>query len=104
MIRTDLMRKINYNKIFLKFDTYRFESGKNGLTKQILRMNLDALVVGKDGNSYKREDWHASDTFWQKRQSNLLIADKQTMLYADHNMSGKMNLSRHAWGDKADPR
>jgi hypothetical protein len=104
MISRDLMCNINYNKIVWKFDTYRFESGTNSLTKQILKMNLDVLVVGKDGNGYKREEWHASDTFWQKRQANLLIADKQTMLYANHNMSGKMNLSRHAWGDKADPR
>ena len=40
-------------------------------------MNLDTLVIGKDDKGYKCDEWHASDTSWQRRQSNLLIADKQ---------------------------
>lgn len=101
MISAELMRKIKHKTFSTKFDAWRFESGKNGLTSQILNMNLRALIVGKDGRSYEKEDWFRSNTFWQGEQANLLVADNQTKTYMKSDLEEKRRLSRLAWGDKA---
>ena len=59
-------------------DAYRFECGKDGLTRQILRQGLDVLIVGRDGNAYRVEDWCRSNILFQGEQENLLVADNQT--------------------------
>lgn len=103
MISRDVMRRLRCNGIYSKLDTYKFESGKDNMTKQVMRMNLDVLVIGKDGAAYEKRDWFRSNTFWQRDQSNLLIADKQTDIYAHDNLEDKMILSQFAWRDNADP-
>ncbi len=103
MISRDAMRKLRYGFILNKMDAYRFESGKNSLSKQILRMNLNILVVGKDGKAYEKEEWYKSDTFRHGAQSNLMIADNQTDLYLSSDSEKKQELSQYAWGDKACP-
>jgi hypothetical protein len=86
-----------------KFDTYRFESGRQGLTCQILRMGKPVMVVGRDGRAYDRQDWHLSNTFWRCDQENLLVADNQTREYdrADRNLRAAHSVI--AWGPAADP-
>lgn len=97
------MRKVAYPTTISKLDAYKFESGKRGLTKQILAMNLDVLVVDKDGNAYKKDNWADSNAFWQRDQISLLVADKQTNRYASGDISLKRHLSESAWGDQANP-
>jgi hypothetical protein len=104
MISRDLMCKLHCNGIYSKLGAYKFESGRNNMTRQILRMKLVALVIGKDGAAYERKDWFRSNTFWQRDQNNLLVADKQTRIYANQTFEEKTILSWYAWGDKADPR
>lgn len=101
MIRGTLMRKICLPRIHTKMDAWRFESGKDSLTQQVLRMNLRVLVIGKDGIGYNKEDWFKSNTFWQGNQDNLLIADNQTNEYSRGDVEAKKRHSRLAWADNA---
>jgi hypothetical protein len=103
MIAGDLMRNIKVGPILHKWDCYTFESGKKGLTHQILRKNLRALVVGKNGRAYEKEEWVNSFSFWQGDQGNLLVADNQTNAYTTGDLQTKWKYARHAWADRANP-
>lgn len=101
MISREVMRKIHIGFIFRKTDAYKFENGKNGLTKQILNMGLKALVIGRDGKGYEKEEWYKAETFRQGNQSDLLIADNQTTIYSIADSETKRILSQRTWGDRA---
>ncbi len=103
MIAGDLMRSIKVGAIRRKWDCYTFESGKKGLTHQILRKNLRALVVGKNGRAYEKEEWVNSFSFWQGDQGNLLVADNQTNAYTTGDLQTKWKYARYAWADRANP-
>lgn len=81
IISGELMKTLQCPSMNTKMDAYRFESGRKGLTKQILKMNKKVCVVGKDGACYEKEEWDRSNTFWQSEQENLLVADNQTIDY-----------------------
>ena len=98
MISGDLMLRIKCPSMISKRDAYRFESGKNGLTMQVVREGKRVLVVGKDGIAYEQERWHESRTFWQSEQENLLVADNQTRDYAEGSFSRRDYLRLTAWG------
>jgi hypothetical protein len=83
-------------------DAYRFECGKDGLTRQILRQGLDVLIVGRDGNGYRVEDWCRSNILYQGEQANLLVADNQTNRYTTGDADIKLYLKRFAWWDTVD--
>lgn len=87
----------------IKFSAYKFESGNNSMTRQVLKQGARVLVIGSDGYSYQPEDWHSSNTFWQSRQENLLIADNQTIRYDNESPLQRAKLSRFAWGALARP-
>jgi hypothetical protein len=101
MMPGDLMGRLRHKALASKFDAWRFESGKEGLTCQIYGMDLRALVVGRDGKVYEKEEWFESDTFWRDDQGNLLVADNQTKTYMKSDLEEKRRLSTLAWGDKA---
>lgn len=102
LISGELMRKVHCRRIRRKMDAYRCESGKDSITKQIMRMNKRILIVGKDGKAYDKEQWHTSNTFWQADQSNLLVADNQTSLYSAGDFAIRSMYSRRAWAHYAD--
>lgn len=83
MISSELMKTLKCPSVRTKMDAHRFESGRNGLTRQILGMGKRVIVVGKDGIGYEKEDWHKSRTFWPSEQENLLVADNQTRYYQE---------------------
>ncbi len=100
MVRKSVMEKIVRARLLRKMDAWCFESGKKGLSRQILGMGQDLVVVGKDGQGYPKEDWWRSDTFRQGQQSNLLISDNQTELYEKASPDMKRDLSASAWGTR----
>ncbi len=99
MMSRKVMRAVWPGAILTKRGAYLFENGKRSLTHRIQQMGLKVLVVGKNGQAYSREDWPASNTFRQGQQSNLLVADNQTRLYANADLETKAFLSRLAWGE-----
>ena len=103
MLRRELMLGLRLPPILSKHDAHRFESGREGLTSQVLGAGLRALVVGRDGRAYEPEQWHLSETLWQGEQRNLLVADNQTNDYARGTAPRRVFLSRVAWGDEARP-
>jgi hypothetical protein len=99
----DFMRKAFRRPITTKMDAYDFESGRHNLTMQLLEGGFNPVVVGMDGTTYHKEDWHRSDTFWQAKQENLLVADNQTRHYTEGPPQVRSLLSRMAWEDLARP-
>jgi hypothetical protein len=95
--------RVRIEPMRIKLSAYKFESGKDSLTNQVLNLGLKALVVGRDGEGYEPERWHLSDTFWQSREENLLVADNQTETYLATEPMGRARLATHAWGEFARP-
>lgn len=104
LVSRRLLLAIEAPTIRWKMDGYRFESGTRSLTRQILALGLRPVVVGRDGRAYEKEDWPASNTFWQEDQANLLLADNQTEAYAKGDPATRWRYARYAWGDQARPR
>ena len=90
-------------RIRTKLDAYKFESGKRGLTMRVLESGHRALIVCADGQTFDKEEWHLSDTFWQAGQQRLMVADNQTRQYAEGTPEIRAMLSRYAWGNYARP-
>jgi hypothetical protein len=103
MASRDVLRRVKRGPLRLKLSAYKFESGKDSLTNQVRAMGLRVLVVGRDGRGYDPEDWHLSNTFWQSKEENLLVADNQTELYMSADPSTRAELAQYAWGDHARP-
>jgi hypothetical protein len=102
MIQRATVLDVRLAPLRLKFDAYRFESGKHGLTAQVLGMGKAVLVVGRDGAAYDRDNWHLSNTFWRRNQENLLVADNQTRSYENSDPDLRAVYSALAWGAWAD--
>ncbi len=98
IISGKLLSKIKCRPILNKMDAHRFESGKDSLSKQIMRMGRDIVIVGKDGVGYGKKDWPNSYTFRVGNQENLLIADNQTMKYLAGDEVARNELSMSTWG------
>jgi hypothetical protein len=90
----NLIINISHNKI----KSLCFEHGKNSLSNQLKKLNLNLLVVDRNGNLYEEQDWYNSCTFWSSKQENLLISDNQTKKYDLSHQ--KYNYTYAAWGKK----
>jgi hypothetical protein len=88
-------------RVRTKMDAYRFESGKQGFTRQVVAAGLRALVAGRDGRGYEPADWPRSATFRAGDQENLLVADNQTEAYLGASSSERAVMSELAWGSPA---
>jgi hypothetical protein len=99
----ETLRRVRLGPLRMKLSAYKFESGKESLTNQVRGFGLRALVVGRDGQAYAPERWHQSNTFWQSRQENLLVADNQTELYMSSDAATRAEFAQYAWGDDARP-
>lgn len=85
-------------KISQKMDAYHFESGPQNMTRQVLAMGKEVLLVGGNGRGYSPEFWAASDTFRQGTQKNLLVADNQTRTFSALPWSDKRYFVVKTWG------
>ena len=99
MIDREMLRSIGSNQVFAEpLDVLHFESGRQSLTRQILAMNRDILLVGRNGRGYSPKWWPTSDTCFQGTQSNLLVADDQTRGFAALRWPAKRAIALSAWG------
>lgn len=97
MISSELMMSLKCPSLKTKMDAYKFESGRQGITMQILNIDKTVIVVGKDGIGYEKEDWDKSRTFWQFEQENLMVADNQTRDYQNGSIARRNYLTSKAW-------
>lgn len=102
LVRRDLFTEFSLlSKIpSSKYDAYKLESGRNGLTAFVRRRALMALVAGADGKFYEPEQWVNSRTFRVPEPSNLLVEDRQTTTYDQADVKMKRVLETAAWGIK----
>lgn len=99
IVARSVIQATRFRPILSKLDALRFESGRNNLTRQVMNMGLQALVVGKDGKAYESGDWFASNTYRAGGQRNLLVADNQTSAYLQCDARTRGYWSRCAWGE-----
>lgn len=97
MLRAETLRQVQSHTIRKRRDAAKFENGRLGMTRQLMSMGLDPVVVGKNGRGYKPEEWPSSGTFWQGEQENLLVADNQTERYANASLDERRRLLVMAW-------
>lgn len=83
-----------------KTDAFRFESSRNSLTRHVLDQGKDVLLVGRNGRGYSPEFWPRSDTFRQGRQTNLLVGDNQTRIFATLSWVQKRDVVLRTWGNR----
>jgi hypothetical protein len=98
MLRRELLAKLKVGRMRTRRDTSRFENGRANITRQILDMNMLAVVVGRNGEAYEARQWPDSETFWSADQQNLLVADNQTARYQHAGPAERAQLRRQAWG------
>lgn len=98
MIARTTMLRIQRGAILTKMQSYRLESGKNSITRQVERMGLKSVVVDKDGKGYDKEEWNISNTFRRGMQNNLLISDKQTRIFDTASLEQRHELEFFTWG------
>lgn len=75
-----------------------FEGGAQSLTRRMLTLGQEVLVVGRNGRGYGPRWWPHSDTFRQGRQANLLIADDQTRAFDTMTWYEKRETTLRCWG------
>jgi hypothetical protein len=101
MLRRELMRSLRWPEVVEKHEAWALESGKSGLTAQVLARGRQALVVGRDGAGYEPERWPDSATFRSGGQANLLVADNRTRQWEAADDAERRRLSALTWGDRA---
>ena len=104
MIARDTMVGLSTEIVLHKWNAYRFESSKEGMTHQIMSGGLQPIVVGADGQGYEPPDWPHARTFWISRQENLVISDNQTRSYEEGSQALRERLAFHAWRRYPDGR
>jgi hypothetical protein len=97
MIERDRFLRLRAASFRTKLEVYKFESGRQSLTQQIVAQNLRPVVVGRNGRVYDIADWKSSSTYWSNQQANLIAADNRTRDYAEASQQLRGRLQAHAW-------
>lgn len=88
---------LNFGNIGSKNDTWKLESGRNSISRQIQARDGELIIVDSEGKSYRPESWASSDTFWQDDQQGLLAKDRQTRIYEEANQAERAAMKAEAW-------
>jgi hypothetical protein len=97
MIERDRFLALRASSFRTKFGVYKFESGRQSLTQQVLKQGLRPVVVDRDGRIYDVADWKSSSTYWIDQQDNLIAADNRTRDYSEGSPQLRARLQAHAW-------
>jgi hypothetical protein len=99
MLRRARLMAFEPSKIISKLDACAFESGRDGLTAQVRRAGLAAVLVANDGQGYDVPDWPRSGTFRLGDQSKLILTDNRTRDFAGMPPGERSVHVRITWGD-----
>ncbi len=97
MIERDCFLSLRVPSFNKKYGVYKFESGRQSMTKQIVARGLKPVVVGSNGRFYDISEWKSSSTFWINEQANLIAADNRTRQYANATEEGRARFQDFAW-------
>ncbi|HEX8071033.1 MAG TPA: hypothetical protein VF546_13845 [Pyrinomonadaceae bacterium] len=100
LMARELLLRLRVGRIESKEDAMKFESGNQGLTRQLAAMKLRALVVGRDGRAYEKESWRESHTFRSGEQENLLVSDNRTREYQSADPATRAELYEATWAGR----
>ena len=92
---------LNYNaeKFIKKIETNYFESGRNGLSNQLIKKGFKLIIVNSDNNGFDIDTWKKSETFCLGNQSKLIFKDKRTDEYKNADNFEKIKRTKFCWGD-----
>ena len=83
---------------FKKKSTWIDESGRSGMTNQLLKRNFDIFVVNRDNKKFDIKNFKESETYAYKNQFKLIISDKFTRQYAHADELKKSMIKKNVWG------
>lgn len=82
-----------------KLDSNIFESGRVGMTRQLIKKGFKIILAGKNGIGYENDsNWKNSEVYSFKDQKNLIISDNHTKNYATLSPRKKKLEVKHNWG------
>ena len=81
-----------------KRDAHLAEHGTDGITRQVVRRGMSAVIVGANGRAYAPEWWNGSRTFRQGDQSNMLVLDNQTRAWDATAWPQRKSTYNATWG------
>jgi hypothetical protein len=93
-----LSLKYNKNKFVNKIFTNYFESGRYGMSNQLLKKKFKLLVVNSMNKKFNVDKWNESKTAFLSNQDNLVISDHRTRQFDTLNVNQKKQLSKLNWG------
>jgi hypothetical protein len=100
LLKRDAFLALRRWKMQKKFPTFLFESGWQGMTRQLIAAGRRPLIVGRDGVGYEAPDWASARTYHSGRQENLLIEDNRTNLYQNATIEVQARMRWLSWGDR----
>ena len=89
---------LNIIKCRHKIDTWKNESGRNGMTQQLLKKGFRIYIINKKGKKIDMNKWKKSETYAYKEQSQLIIEDKHTREYSKLHEEKKIIYTLNCWG------
>lgn len=98
MVERKLFVELGRDSLTTREDELMFEAGEQSMTRRIMGMGLNPVVIDKNGNAWPVEQWPFSKTFRSGAQEGLLIADNRTHDYAVSKDKRRRWLSDLAWG------
>jgi hypothetical protein len=102
MIRRERFLGLKVGRLLTKRESHMFECGWLGMSRQLYAMNLECIVVGRDGRGFTKDTWYESSTFRSGEQRNLLIADNRTKHFELLDSQGQRRSTYTSWGVLAD--
>ena len=99
LVRRSHLLSTPYGVIADKLDACEFESGEDGLTQQLRRQGLRAVLVDRDGTGFDVADWWRSRTFRLNDQRGLLMSDNRTRAFDSLSEAERARVAWTTWGD-----
>ena len=94
-----LSLKYNKEKFTKKIETNYFESGRNGISNQLIKRGFKLLIINSDNNKFNINDWKKSETYCLSNQSKLIFKDNRTEEYENADYFEKNKRIKFCWGD-----
>lgn len=101
MIERDRLLGFNFGTVKTKDDALAFESGKNSLTKKVIGVGLDPILVDSDGCSFLIPEWKRSKTFRLGDQQDLINTDNQSEAWMRLGRTERNTYTMMSWGRDA---
>ena len=93
-----LCLKVDKNKFTKKIHTNYFESGRFGMSSQLLKKGFKLLIVNSENKKFNVLDWVNSKTAFLNNQEKLVISDHRTREFDLLTNDKKKKLENMNWG------